>query len=189
MKVALAQHRTSSHPRLTAVLFLVALFESGGCVATSQARSLWADDPEASRYEPFWPMSPFLTPAGRGRSPSEEWLVVGDYQIHLDRMTGTPSTATTVIMVHGGAGNGRLLLPFAIPLWERGFEVVAPDLPNYGRSIPGAEPITFDMWVRILSALVDQEHARGRRVVLYGLSLGGMTSYCRPTGKRPLFRH
>ncbi len=178
MNVAQTPGRTQARRWSAALLRLSAPLVFGGSrVTTALARTMWAEDSEARRYERFWPPSPFLDPEVRGRSPAEEWFVFADHQIHLDRLPGTTGTDTTVVLVHGGAGHGRLLLPFALPLWARGFEVVAPDLPNYGRSIPGAERITLDVWVRILSALVDQEHARGRRVVLYGLSIGGMTSY------------
>lgn len=134
--------------------------------------TLWSDDPEAARYEPWWPDSPFLA---ERRSPDEAWFEVDGHRIHLDRLPR--EGPITVIALHGGGGHGRLLLPFALPLWAAGYEVVAPDLPHYGRSIAAPGHVTWDTWVRIVSTLVDAEHARGKRVVLYGLSIGGMTAY------------
>lgn len=144
-----------------------------GCAAPLPAeRSLWRDDPDAQRYRRFWPASPHLS---EPRDPEEAWFEVGEHQIHLDRLAGP--RPVVVVLVHGGGGHGRLLLPFALPLARAGYEVVAPDLPHYGRSIAAPGHVTFDDWVEILSALVDAEHARGKKVVLYGLSIGGMTAY------------
>jgi len=82
-----------------------------------------------------------------------------------------------VLLLHGGGGHGRLLLPFALPLHAAGVEVLAPDLPNFGLARREPIPPTFDRWVALVSALVDRYAAAGRRVVLYGLSIGGLTAY------------
>jgi pimeloyl-ACP methyl ester carboxylesterase len=42
------------------------------------------------------------------------------------------SSSPTVVFSHGIAGYARLLLPFIIPLLEKGYNVVAPDLEGFG---------------------------------------------------------
>lgn len=37
-----------------------------------------------------------------------------------------------VIVLHGGGGNGRVVMTLGSMLHESGAEVVAPDLPGYG---------------------------------------------------------
>jgi alpha-beta hydrolase superfamily lysophospholipase len=153
----------------------VAALLSGACAGAPAAGPTdWAGDPDAERYARWWPESAHLA---RRAVPNEEWHRFRDHLIHLDRLPGDGTSPITVMLLHGGGGHGRLVLPFGLPIWAAGHEVVAPDLPNYGRSIPGRERVTFDLWVELVSALVDKERERGRVVVLYGFSIGGLTAY------------
>jgi hypothetical protein len=43
-------------------------------------------------------------------APTEEWLTVGRFSVHLDRMR-RPEAAAILVLVHGGGGNGRPLAP------------------------------------------------------------------------------
>src|SRR4051812_48918474 len=63
--------------------------------------------------------------------PTEEWLTVGRFAVHLDCMR-RPEAAATLVLVHGGGGNGRLLAPYAAFASAAGYETIAPDLPGYG---------------------------------------------------------
>lgn len=62
------------------------------------------------------------------------------------------------------------------PLFKRGFETIAIDMPEYGMTqvAPGAL-VTYDDWVQAGSDLIDLELEKDDRpIVLYGLSAGGM---------------
>ena len=62
-------------------------------------------------------------------TPEEEWLALGGYGLHVDRWR-CPEARATLVLLHGGGGNGRLLAPFARLGVRAGAEVVAPDLPG-----------------------------------------------------------
>ncbi|MCG8481105.1 MAG: alpha/beta hydrolase [Spirochaetales bacterium] len=110
--------------------------------------------------------------------PREEWIEVEGGEIHIDRLTHSDPSCT-VMMLHGGGGNGRVLMPLGRIAHRAGAEVVAPDLPGYGLSVRkrGYVP-TYDHWADIAAAIADKEHRRtGRPVIVWGLSLGGLLSY------------
>src|SRR5262245_15639823 len=109
--------------------------------------------------------------------PVERWMSWRGHQIHVDEWQ--PAAAHprgTIVLVHGGGGNGRLLAPFASPLVEENFCVFAPDLPGYGLTIerPRSRPNYAD-WVDLVSDLAVEAHRNGP-VFTYGLSVGGMTA-------------
>lgn len=101
------------------------------------------------------------------------------HQIHLDRFA-RPDSPVTLILLHGVGTNGRQLSLIAGgPLFRRGIETVAVDLPPYGRTrrARGAV-VTYADWARLVCALIAGERSRsGRPVVLFGLSAGGMLAY------------
>jgi Tripartite tricarboxylate transporter family receptor len=76
---------------------------------------------------PFIPRGhPCIT---RGRCGSLQWLRVGQFSIHLDCWR-RPQARASLVLVHGGGGNGRLLAPYGVMAAGAGYEVVAPDLPG-----------------------------------------------------------
>jgi alpha-beta hydrolase superfamily lysophospholipase len=112
-----------------------------------------------------------------GREPVEEWSPWRGADIHLDRYA-VPEAPLTVIVLHGVGGNGRLLAPLGLMLQEHGYEAVIPDLPGYGLSVVSSDQIALDRWVDCVADLAEAEARRtGRRVVLFGMSLGGMLGY------------
>jgi alpha-beta hydrolase superfamily lysophospholipase len=125
-------------------------------------------------YQPFLPAVLRLSDAVL---PEEEWWHWQGAGIHLDRHP-VEGAHTTVILLHGAGGYGRLLMPYAGLLRAAGFEVVAPDLPGYGLSRVPARLVSHDAWVACVSALVEAEHGRKQnRIVLFGCSLGGYLAY------------
>lgn len=48
--------------------------------------------------------------------------------INIEVLKNTDPTKPTIVFSHGIAGYARLILPFIIPLYEKGYNVVAPDL-------------------------------------------------------------
>ncbi len=52
-------------------------------------------------------------------------------EINLEVFNNDKSAAT-IILAHGIAGYARVLLPFIIPLFKMGYNIIAPDLQGYG---------------------------------------------------------
>lgn len=113
-----------------------------------------------------------------GPPPDELSRPFRGHLVHVDRHAAEGRTRGTVLLVHGAGGHGRLLAPFARPCTRAGFEVLAPDLPGYGvtRLRAGAAP-AYPEWIDLLVEVADEAATRGP-VVLFGLSVGGMTA-CR----------
>lgn len=112
------------------------------------------------------------------RIPREEWLQVGRFNVHIDRH-GPDDAPATLVLVHGGGGNGRLLAPYGQMVADHGFAAVAPDLPGYGLTAQDRKrSIVYEDWRAVLSAVVEDTARRsGRPVVMFGLSMGGMLAY------------
>ena len=114
-----------------------------------------------------------------GHEPSEEWWQWREHQIHLDCYRN-PHARVKVILFHGVGTNGRQMSTIlGRPLFKRGFETIAIDMPEYGMTqvAPGTL-VTYDDWVQAGSDLIDRELENdGRPIVLYGLSAGGMLAF------------
>lgn len=108
--------------------------------------------------------------------PREEWLGVGRFDVHLD-VHGRDDAPATLVVLHGGGGNGRLLAHYGQVAAAAGFRAALPDLPGYG--LTAARPkrtVTYEDWRDVAAAVV--EHAAGSGpVVVLGLSMGGMVAY------------
>ncbi|MEO0603164.1 MAG: alpha/beta hydrolase [Myxococcota bacterium] len=103
---------------------------------------------------------------------TEDWWSWRGHDVHLDVHAPDGETLGTVLLVHGGGGHGRILAPFAVPLREAGYRVVAPDLPGYGLTVvPRGARTGLGDW----SALVaDLAQAQGDTpVTVLGMSVGG----------------
>lgn len=109
--------------------------------------------------------------------PEESFMDWNGWKIHLDSYKNAKAPAK-VILLHGVGGNGRLLSFIAVPLFNAGYEVIAPDLPGYGNSIVKKRKVVYDDWVNLVSFLIDQEKVKDTRpVFVFGLSAGGMLAY------------
>lgn len=140
----------------------------------TNTRRTYAELSHWRSYQQFLPEPLRTTP---DREPAEESWSWGAADIHLDRYAAADAPAT-VIMLHGGGGCGRLLAPFGHMLHQRGYEVVAPDLPGYGLSTFTPELFSYHAWVDCVVDLVAAEKRRtGRPVVLFGMSIGGYLAY------------
>lgn len=113
-----------------------------------------------------------------GSEPVEEFWEWTDYHVHLDRYVPNENNRNIkLVLVHGGGGNGRLLSPIGVAMRDQGFECVAADMPGFGLTKIG-KPNSYDTWVELVDALVEREVKRdGKKVMLIGISLGGMLSY------------
>jgi pimeloyl-ACP methyl ester carboxylesterase len=108
------------------------------------------------------------------RTPTERWEQVRDHHLHVDDWSPDGAPDGTVILVHGGGGNGRVLAPLGQAAADLGWRALAPDLPGYGITRP-APGFAWDYgeWPATVAALAG---ACSGPVVLCGLSVGGMTA-------------
>lgn len=109
---------------------------------------------------------------------SEDLIPSKDGEIHLEVYDSGDAGAPTIIFSHGIAGYARILLPFTIPLREKGYNLIVPDLQGYGYT-PGTKG-DFE-WNTHVQNLVDcveyaQHHFNGP-IVLGGASMGGPLAY------------
>ncbi len=110
-------------------------------------------------------------------APEEERWPWRDVSVHIDRLRA-PDAPVKLILVHGIGGYGRIVLGFGAPFHPELCEVVAPDLPGYGLTPRPGGRLEFSTWTSLISDLIERElRSDGRPVVLFGLSLGGMTAY------------
>ncbi len=114
----------------------------------------------------------------RSTEPTEEWQRLGAFSIHLDRWR-RPGSPATLVLVHGGGGNGRLLAPYGAMAAAAGYEVIAPDLPGYGLTqVPSKRALTYEDWRDTVAGVLETEARRAEHpIVIFGLSLGGMLAY------------
>ncbi|MCX5850105.1 MAG: alpha/beta hydrolase [Deltaproteobacteria bacterium] len=111
--------------------------------------------------------------------PSEETWEWNGHKIHIDRFKNDKAPAK-LILLHGVGTNGRQMsLIVGGPLWKRGYECIALDMPGYGMTeVNPNRPVTYTDWVQIVSDFIDTEKKKDNRpIILYGLSAGGMQTY------------
>lgn len=106
--------------------------------------------------------------------PEERYIEVNGMEIHIDEYE--KNSQTTIVVLHGVGGNGRLVSFFAVPLARSGYNVICPDLPGYGFS-KYKRGITYTDWIKVGSKIVETELSKGRNVFIIGLSAGGMLAY------------
>ena len=131
---------------------------------------------DATHWQQYQPHLPPELRLNEDATPAEEWWTWRDKAVHLDRFR-CAGAETCVIVLHGGGGYGRMLAPLGRAIHEAGHEVVLPDLPGYGLTQADAADVRYPDWVQMVSDLVDHEQSPGRRIVLFGLSMGGMLAF------------
>ncbi len=135
----------------------------------------YTERPEWHAYQRFLPLTMRYTAA---TLPTEEWWGWRDADVHIDRLA-VADAPLKVLLLHGGGGNGRVLMPLGQMVHRLGYEYLAPDLPGYGLTRYGRKSRPrYGEWSRLASDLVDAEiGADGRPVVVFGLSVGGFLAY------------
>ncbi len=100
-----------------------------------------------------------------------EQVQVGQSTIHyLDRKSTSDPGAPTLLMVHGFPLDHSMWRYQIRPLSEHG-RVLCPDLPGFGRSTTGGQPISMRQMADDLAGYLDQLGID--QVVFCGLSMGG----------------
>jgi alpha-beta hydrolase superfamily lysophospholipase len=108
------------------------------------------------------------------QEPVESFRPVRGHNIRVDEWLPSGEAKGTLVMVHGGGGNGRILAPIAEPMAQSGWRVIAPDLPGYGLTEPARSYHgDYSEWPKVVSEIAEAEP---RPVVLMGLSMGGLTA-------------
>lgn len=112
--------------------------------------------------------------------PREQRIELRGHALRVDRWQPAGEARGTLILVHGGGGNGRVLAPFAELAVACGWQALAPDLPGYGLTEP-APCFDWDYaeWPAVIAGLAERAAAP---VVLMGLSMGGMTAVAAAQG-------
>jgi alpha-beta hydrolase superfamily lysophospholipase len=99
-------------------------------------------------------------------------------KINIEVYKNEDISKPTIIFSHGIAGYARLLLPFIIPLYEKGYNIIAPDLEGFGYNERKKGDFTFDIHLHNLNDTVKfaRETFEGP-VYLGGGSMGGPLAY------------
>lgn len=106
--------------------------------------------------------------------PLEKYELINEMEIHIDEYER--NAKTTVVVLHGVGGNGRLVSFFAVPLVREGYNVICPDLPGYGFTKYNKR-LSYNDWIEVGSKIVEKELLKSRNVFLIGLSAGEMLAY------------
>jgi pimeloyl-ACP methyl ester carboxylesterase len=132
----------------------------------------FGNDPSWTRYRDILAQAFGIT---FDLEPVERHRQVRGHTIRYDEWLPREPPRGTLILVHGGGGNGRIVAPGALPALAAGWRVLAPDLPGYGLTEPAPK---FDWeyaeWPAVIAEMADDEELGP--VVLMGLSMGGLTA-------------
>lgn len=107
----------------------------------------------------------------------EEYIQAGDLGIHLDIYGSQEVSSPTLLFVHGTAVYARFYAKFLYNMWQKGYRVVAPDLPGHGLS--GGKRGHFDMELLVdtLREVISYVLAKYKGpIIMMGSSLGGITT-------------
>ncbi len=99
-------------------------------------------------------------------------------KINVEVYKNADPTKPTIVFSHGIAGYARLVLPFIIPLYEKGYNVIAPDLDGFGYNERKKGDFTFDIHLHNLNDTIEYARANFKGpVYLGGGSMGGPLAY------------
>ncbi len=99
-------------------------------------------------------------------------------KINLEIYKNYDLTKPTIVFSHGIAGYARLLLPFIIPLYEKGYNIIAPDLEGFGYNKGKKGDYTWDIHLCNLKDAVNYARKNFKGAVyLGGGSMGGPLAY------------
>lgn len=108
----------------------------------------------------------------------EDWIKSNGKNIHLEIYDTGNLESPTLIFSHGIAGYARVLLPFLVPIREKGYNIIAPDLQGYGYNDGIKGDFEWDIHLQNLKDTVDYARKRFKgKVILGGASMGGPLAY------------
>ncbi len=115
----------------------------------------------------------------RAQTPPEStWWPWNGHSVHIARAR-RPDAGARLLILHGAGGHSGALWPAAALAADLGYDVLAPDLPGYGRTkVPDPGAVRYPDWLDCVCALIRAEQqADPRPLVLLGASMGGMLAY------------
>lgn len=99
-------------------------------------------------------------------------------EIQLEVYENSDRTAPTIVFAHGIAGYARILLPFVIPLFEKGYNLVVPDMQGYGYNTGIKGDFEWNSHKENLKDAVRYSKSRFKGpVFIGGASMGGPLAY------------
>ena len=99
-------------------------------------------------------------------------------KINIEVYKNVDLSKPTIVFSHGIAGYARVLLPFLIPLFEKGYNIIAPDLEGYGYNDRLKGDFTWDIHLQNLKDTVDYAKSEFKgKIFLGGASMGGPLAY------------
>ncbi len=114
-------------------------------------------------------------PAGHLRLPGVEAHYKLDVPLHVAYVERNPGGATPVILVHGLGSSLKFWRYQIDALADKGYRVIAVDLPGYGKSDkPASFPYTMEAMADVVLEVATSLHAD--RPVVIGHSMGGQTA-------------
>ncbi len=99
-------------------------------------------------------------------------------KINIEIYKNTDAEKPVIVFSHGIAGYARILLPFLIPLFEKGYNIIAPDLEGYGYNERLKGDFTWNIHLQNLNDTVAYARKIFKgKVFLGGASMGGPLAY------------
>ncbi len=109
---------------------------------------------------------------------TEETIISNNRKMHIEIYDAGNPNNPTLIFAHGIAGYARLLLPFLIPIREKGYNIIAPDLQGFGYSEGLKGDFEWDVHLQNLSDTINYAKQRfSGKIILGGASMGGPLAY------------
>ncbi|PJZ47427.1 alpha/beta hydrolase [Leptospira brenneri] len=156
-------------------VFLISFSFFISCISSTEKPDSYSKISHWQRYQHFLPEDLRFR---KQNLPTEEFQEINGYNVHIDRYSKKEADCK-ILLIHGGGGNGRILGTLAIGLEKLGCEWVAPDLPGFGLTkIPSNKRyVPYEDWVLVLNDLIQKEKQNHQKIILFGLSIGGMLAY------------
>ncbi len=148
----------------------VTLALSTGCV-----RSYARQPALAFQDVPYTSVAGCAWPAGHLRLPGVEAKYKLEVPLHVAYVERNPTGKTPVLLVHGLGSSLKFWRYQIDELAEKGYRVIAVDLPGYGKSDkPASFPYTMEAMADVVEEVASAVHAS--MPVVIGHSMGGQTA-------------
>lgn len=99
-------------------------------------------------------------------------------KINIEIYSNSNPENPAIVFSHGIAGYARILIPFLIPLFEKGYNIIAPDLEGYGYNKRTKGDFTWNTHLQNLKDTVNYAKTIFKgKVFLGGASMGGPLAY------------
>lgn len=111
------------------------------------------------------------------KTVEERWIPSGNTEIHLDVYVHGQASPT-IIYCHGLSSCARMMGHVVKPLYEKGYNVICPDLVGFGMTVKPYGSGTIDEFVgNVIDVVGYAKREFSGPIFLTGISLGGVLSY------------